>query len=826
MEEYFKSAFEIADQEDPEIDFSSFQHFMIIHAGSDWQHDVNGDSPSDIPSFFIKVVEGKEAVVEGGNVRISHACNVPAMISQDFDSFTDSGQVVHTGYGALNAVITHEFGHSLGLVDLYNTFNSQPMVGVFDIMDSGGSGIMVDQNNDGEWIFVEGALPALPGAFSRILIFGDYYKQNGYLKELHELPFDTDIQLAASSHKQTSANLIPSILKIPLSPTEYILVENRSVDPDRDGGTAVWSDLNRRVAVYPTAIEDPNNIPTYEYDYLLPSFVNVDNESFGGGVLVWHVDENIIYNEGTVGSDGVFYSNYENNSVNTSYRRRGVKIIEADNLPDLGNVYSYYWTGTPYEYFHKNKPNLDSHGLFLNWSLQPWNNKLDALSKPALMDNSGTPCFYGVKDIGIPSAIMNLKIGSAFFDNTQTINLSSPIRSSAFPIGSSFTNLPELPLFTDNELVLFTHQIQPGFPDWTNQLGEFDYHWQVPDYPTSISDLNQNGYSEIMLTRDDTINLLEFANDSFTVKSISCEQPFVTPPLFLNGSLWAATADKLYQYTDQDEQEYLFSGVQALLGFQDQLYILRENQLLTYSGSGDFQTLSNLPEKFGVYEPIIFVDQNSSDAIMVFLVSDNGNIYKYIPGKLELIFQNRETVLPTQLGIMSFGETSPVLFFGLGEHVFALKHDGTSLPMFPGLISAQASKPQAHPKALKLSDTNIMLIPTQQGYLAFDQNARLLPGFSLVWDEDGGENYFYWEEQSQNLYWYNIPNSGQVLIHKLGGQSENPIVYQGFRNAGTGTVIAPLTDPDPIDENFTAYIYPNPIKSGHFRIRLENSRGD
>jgi hypothetical protein len=31
---------------------------MIIHAGSDWQHDRMGDSPVDIPSFFIRV--GKE----------------------------------------------------------------------------------------------------------------------------------------------------------------------------------------------------------------------------------------------------------------------------------------------------------------------------------------------------------------------------------------------------------------------------------------------------------------------------------------------------------------------------------------------------------------------------------------------------------------------------------------------------------------------------------------------------------------------------------------------------------------------------------------------
>ncbi|MBM4404301.1 MAG: hypothetical protein FJ042_08010, partial [Candidatus Cloacimonetes bacterium] len=40
MEEYFKVAFETADALDPQIDFGSYGHYMIIHAGSDWQHDV------------------------------------------------------------------------------------------------------------------------------------------------------------------------------------------------------------------------------------------------------------------------------------------------------------------------------------------------------------------------------------------------------------------------------------------------------------------------------------------------------------------------------------------------------------------------------------------------------------------------------------------------------------------------------------------------------------------------------------------------------------------------------------------------------------------
>ena len=86
---------------------------------------------------------------------------------------------------------------------------------------------------------------------------------------------------------QNGNDLVPHTYKIPLNSKEYILVENRNVDPDGDEGTAVFGALDGRVILYPTPFEDISPPPpTYEYDYLLPSFMKANGSAIGGGILV------------------------------------------------------------------------------------------------------------------------------------------------------------------------------------------------------------------------------------------------------------------------------------------------------------------------------------------------------------------------------------------------------------------------------------------------------------------------------------------------------------------------------------------------------------
>ncbi|MDY6914814.1 MAG: hypothetical protein SVM86_00665, partial [Candidatus Cloacimonadota bacterium] len=514
FEEYFADCFHIADETSPEIDFSQYDHFMLIHAGSDWQHDVLGNSPNDMPSFYIQMGDGKEVYVDGGTVMIDQACNVPETITQDIEEYSSNSIPVVYNYGVINAVMAHEFGHSLGFVDLYNTSNFYPAVGYWDIMDSGGaglSGIAQDLNGDGQadkLFYIEGVLPALPSIWSRLLVWENELKQDRWFKNISSLNFDEAITLEPAGKKPSGNSDNPYFIKIPLENEEYLLLENRQVDPDGDGGTSVVTTHDDRVVLYPSSFDDPYDLPTYEYDYLLPGWQKRNGDAVGGGIIVWHIDNKILYEN----------NNFVNNSVNTSYSNRAVKIIEADNLPDIGNPYSLYWRGTAYEPYHKYLPELDADGYFLDWDIDyqaghtvaTFNDELSATSKPSLELNCGQNSLYRIYDIGNSTLqagqfrTINFKIGTQYFDFTQKISDYDSLKAIG-PIGK-IEGFPTFPVI-DNEKIELISIINNSIQ---NHLG-FELPFSSP-LSLPISYGNKEVNNEFYLTSNEKLTVLSHEN--------------------------------------------------------------------------------------------------------------------------------------------------------------------------------------------------------------------------------------------------------------------------------------------------------------------------
>ena len=283
-----------------QIDFRDFDGFGIVHAGTDFQGDINGDTPYDIPSFALTLAES--LAVQGGTVKIGRALVLPETGSQD------------DRVAALNGVFAHEFGHILGLPDLYNIFNGVPQLGYWSLMDSGENlTVQVEDPTSGDVFYADGVFPTSFDPWSRLQIFPDVVQPVVVQEAWH----DTLEAIEADS-------TLPVVF---IDNLEYFLVENRALDLDGNGFPFVQQDSTTGVFLGP--VDDPDRPGTgghMEYDAVLP----------GGGLLIWHID------------DRYAVPGFISGAVNFRTGERGIALEEADGIWDMGR----FNFGTPYDPFY------------------------------------------------------------------------------------------------------------------------------------------------------------------------------------------------------------------------------------------------------------------------------------------------------------------------------------------------------------------------------------------------------------------------------------------------------------------------------------------
>lgn len=305
---------------DPSIPWGDFAlpdgsvRVMIFHAGPDTQSDVRGDSPRDIPSFFLTLDDTVH--VGDGTHYIDAATVVPESPNQDGE------------WSALNGVLAHETGHQMGLPDLYNTLSGTPVIGLWSLMDSGNLVAGPTTDRHGNLIYVSGLIPPSLDAWSKAVLWGGTFLRGGF-----------SVSLADSL---PAIETTPFIEEVPISATEYFLLENRQTDINGDDSIFVETDSLTHVVLGPKASRAKNAPPLAEYDALLP----------GSGVLIWHIDEERELQLASLGY-----------SLNVDYARPAVGLMEADGTYDLGDTSVYpYTVGSAYDpYFAGNGDSLTSH---------------------------------------------------------------------------------------------------------------------------------------------------------------------------------------------------------------------------------------------------------------------------------------------------------------------------------------------------------------------------------------------------------------------------------------------------------------------------------
>lgn len=840
FEQYFLDCFNKAD-EDENIDFSEYEHFMFIHAGSDWQHDVYGDSPSDLPSFYIVVGDGKEAIVDNGSVIINHACNIPETIIQD--SSTDySGSIpVVSNWGVINAVMVHEFGHSLGFVDLYNTRNNTPQVGYFDIMDSGGStALYMGLDETGNYLAdiyyeVEGIFPALPGAWSRIIPFEDSYRARGILKDIDEFAFDSEIIVLPAEKMFDPTTITDSsayFIKIPLNETEYLLVENRQVDPDGDGGAYPLTSADQRVVLYPTyPYPNPSPDRTYEYDYLLPGWISDNYYSYGGGLLIWHIDEKILYEN----------NNYQNNTINIRHSSRAVKIIEADGLDDIGNTSSMFWKGTPFEPFYKYYPLFDNEGWFIGWDNDYivnnngeleffgtlFNDKLSSSTKPALMTNDGDPFLYSIYDISSCSIeygmerTMSFKFGANLFDVTQKIAEFDSIRAIGH-VGNS-NDYPTFPVINEDGIDFFSYVDE----SWQKTLNDDIIYNSTPTQQILSFDEDNDGNDESYFVNNSDIAIISpFFNETENYPSSLSDAPIFIPN-WLTPVLVVPTEETLfigeYEY-DIQNAKCVFDGEHLIVASENSIHFISDPEL-----DGALYLQFDIENYDQNHIPICYNDTNPNyDS--VFLQNAAGDIFRIRNSEIEEIFKLSpySSEEPSQLAIGDFLNDGQIyIVFGAGDRVFAITLDGTLAPGFPAYLDDKKIKPATYPRIIRFNEENIILLEEEnKGFVAVNSEAEISIEHSFFWQKVNTLDQFYWDEDIQQLHFIYSDVSSNLYSSYLENIEEDPIIWNGYRNGGYNSFSGSIHYQPNQDDVLTAFCFPNPSRSGEIRVKVKNAKAE
>ncbi len=288
-----------------DFDFDDPNTYIIFaHAGGDLQSNLvrspgqSGYSPNDIPTFFVQL--GDEDFVDltstdtdtGELGRVTECSVIPETTSQDGLN------------GSIGAPLYHEFGHALGLPDLYNTFNGLPQVGYWDIMGTGTNlEAVVNFENDPRNYLVVGLLPPSTSVWCKwFLGWVDPVVAGGRIQKRSLVP----------SHRQVTPEA--QAILIDVSPDEFYLVENRWIPPIAEG-VFLYRDPDTRTSQY-LALDDGSDPPTNSnlYDFFMP---------WPGGLLVWRVRQDII--DATIDVNVI-------QALDTP----GLSLVEADGIQDIG----------------------------------------------------------------------------------------------------------------------------------------------------------------------------------------------------------------------------------------------------------------------------------------------------------------------------------------------------------------------------------------------------------------------------------------------------------------------------------------------------------
>jgi len=642
----FQNSWQLADAA---IDFSIYDTantaFVIFHAGVGRDVDLISifgfdPTPYDIPSVYLGIKNlqefygnNYEGYQTNEGLYIQNSLIIPSTELREL-SLSSGTFLVELG---MNGIFTANFGSFLGLPDLFNTATGNTAIGRFGLMD-------------GQSLFsYNGIFPPEPSAWEKIYL--------GWVQPVTINSGSKNITIPTSSKNIQRDS---TIYKVLISSKEYFLIENRNRDPENDGQT-IYS-RNRTFNDVDTYTEDIENGFYYSgnysslyllngnvtdvqtFDWSLPGLINSEN-SYKGGILIWHIDENIID------------AKISTNTINNDPLRKGVDVEEAKGAQEIGVTFSTPFgditgDGTPVDYWYNGY-----HGV----PATIYKNQFTPSSIPNSLSYSLSNNNIFITDFGLMDTLMtlNISIGSMQL---------SPLNQ--FPkfvgIDSSIsTNAVAFDLTGDSSEEIFVNSAGKTFGFFSNGNGLTGNGLLLNDFGKYIPAFIDNGNSKYLVSlKNDGVgfldNNLNLTQVNFPFGGIPSAAPLIND---ISKSVYIGFNTGAVRRFNLDLSNVLIDSVQ---GNVQQFSKLKTDTFTVINNSVKYLTTGNL------------LNENSTDILTI-----NFSNEIFINGtKLNLNYNILNiSNSPTLADINSDGLQE--IIFNAGGIIYAINSRGVLLENFP-----------------------------------------------------------------------------------------------------------------------------------------------
>lgn len=626
------------------INFNNYNLFTIFHAGAGGDVITPGSigGEKDLPSVYLgfktlKNIYGENFSgfsVQNNSYEIRNSLILPE---------TESREVSGIGGNflfelSINGLLASSIGNFLGLPDLFDTETGSSAISRFGLMD-------------GQAIFAyNGLFPPEPSPWSRIY-----------------LGWETPVTVSNGSNlvdvvtRLVSSSSDTTLIKVPINSTEYFLVENRERDALKNGAIITYKIGNNIFTK--TFTKDEDNFNNNDASALAGVVVDVDEFDWalpGSGIVIWHIDE------------GVVKDKLSSNQINTDKLHRGVSVVEADGIPDIGEKFTTFLgdvidgEGTSDDFWYSSNP------------AELYKNEFTPFSQPNTNSFTGDNSLINFSDFSDISNKMSFKLnfgsGNITLVNSKYLNL-----------GNGKKKIEAIALNSSTNIYILDGSELKKFNNLGNSVASID---SFSSFKPAV--VNLNGKELLIGLFDNQVNAYASSLLNGQKRAYSISERFSTAPVILDESKTGV------QFFAGTEDGYLFklqileSNFTAAVIDSNNIFDNKPIRQISISGNdyvvnSDFSLIDNLNNAVTLTDKIKQVVLSKDKSVLYAVVLTDGNkFYTIEAGKIIYQFKIESNNSIQSFAIADlFNNSNNYIVFTNGNKLEAYNLAGHSAENFP-----------------------------------------------------------------------------------------------------------------------------------------------